>query len=1391
MPKRKKQIIHLLILFFILIIIGYLGKNLNINYKEIVESKEHKNLRTSGYWVLDFIHVDGNWTATNSTYDWCSGSGTLLDPYVIENVTIESSSSSGSCIRIENTNEYFIIQNCTLYNAGDMVYVPPDQDAGIKLYDVQNGKIYQNNVSYNNGSGIYLLNTNNTEIVGNIVYNNSGGISIRYSVNITITNNKVSNNTNFGIYLYFSDNNNVSSNRVNNNTIDGVRFYFSYYNSLINNTIFSNGGSGIYFTNLVLNSIVSRNKIYDNGQYGFYFYRSDNNTISNNTIYNNVNYGIFSRRCANNIITNNNISDHQYGIYMYSSIPGAPASNNTITDNSIFNNFRGIYLTQEAHNNNISNNNIFKNGFGIYPYYDKGYNSIMDNTIYNNSNGIYLSHSDYNSISNNVFENHTTSGINFEYADYNTISNNVVSKGNSGFTISRSENNTFVNNEIFDNQYGIRLVSGWATNTKIYSNQIYNNTDYGIVIPFSNVYIWNNTISNHGIDGIIVYNLLGIQNIKIWENIINYNGQGIHIEDGNNHTIILNTLSNNGDGIYLRNTNETIVFGNDILSNTNYGLLIELSEFNNVTENTIDRNTNDGIYMENSNNNTISGNTVNKNKQNGMNLLDSINNTIIGNIIMDNDENGIYLLNSNYTTITGNYLICYKECIVEVDTEGNLIENNEYYINLTSINIAIDGNTQWASIAATEPWCNGSGTLNDPYIITNVYINGQNSGTCILIQNTTAYFRIEDSMIFNSGAGSYDAGIKFINVTNGKIINNNCSLNQGSGIILLYCTNMTIFNNFVENNTNGYGCWLIWSDNNNLTGNTANYNNIGIGLNYSNYNDIIENFLDFNYYGMSVGNSNNNTISGNMAFYNDVGIGLDYSNYNNISGNFLDFNHNGMILDHSNSNTISGNTLNNNSANGICLYYSNFNVISGNIINGNEFYGLYLFSSNNNSISFNTFIFNQYGIVEEENSKGNSYEDNDVQDRPNGEIIPSQPDNLIFIIIGVAGISLGIMGTIVYTQYRRIKRRKRTDWVKLKKKKGLISPEVDEYRNLIFISYATKDSDLFQIPLITEILTSYPEIEDVLYWESDMHDDIYEYMDDNLKLCKIFLLFCSQTSSASEAVKMEWRSALKLDKKIIPIFINQNDIPPLLTTKLGVQLDTSEVYDSIEDIYQMVLKKLEVPSIRQYCDYIIPKKISKDIFDQKIQTMKTKEIYFENDMSLDQIEGELSSILRRNNFYIVETELDPINSELKGIKGFAEGKYDKQEIALIVKVKKVTEGHNLITTIAMSKKEWIAEEILRDINVKSNNLKSTHELLREYSEKIEAVMEKIADLEDFLAKNLGPELEKLREVLNRYNRDEISRSELINSGADLIGKNFLTAFIKRYFSEEMSLQKKE
>ncbi len=127
---------------------------------------------------------------------------------------------------------------------------------------------------------------------------------------------------------------------------------------------------------------------------------------------------------------------------------------------------------------------------------------------------------------------------------------------------------------------------------------------------------------------------------------------------------------------------------------------------------------------------------------------------------------------------------------------------------------------------------------------------------------------------------------------------------------------------------------------------------------------------------------------------------------------------------------------------------------------------------------------------------------------------------------------------------------------------------------LIFISYATKDSDLFQIPKIAETLRTKPEIDEVLYWERNMKDDIYKYMNTNLGKCDILILFCSKNALKSENVEMEWMAGLKTKKKIIPVFQDEKVIPPLLTTKLGIEFNSHNLSETIEKIYSLILKKL-------------------------------------------------------------------------------------------------------------------------------------------------------------------------------------------------------------------------
>ncbi len=134
--------------------------------------------------------------------------------------------------------------------------------------------------------------------------------------------------------------------------------------------------------------------------------------------------------------------------------------------------------------------------------------------------------------------------------------------------------------------------------------------------------------------------------------------------------------------------------------------------------------------------------------------------------------------------------------------------------------------------------------------------------------------------------------------------------------------------------------------------------------------------------------------------------------------------------------------------------------------------------------------------------------------------------------------------------------------------------EASSTKLTIFISYATSESKKFEIPSVARLLNvNYPDIEKVLYWEEDMDDDIYVYMNDNLALADVVLVFCSENSSKSEAVRTEWMAAHKMKKKIIPVFEKEEDIPPLLTTKLGISFKPNDLKGFIQELHSLIQKK--------------------------------------------------------------------------------------------------------------------------------------------------------------------------------------------------------------------------
>ncbi len=162
----KKTFLMVLGVIFVLSVI-----TINITYLSIdVGNSEYldvdnENLKISK--VSGKIHINNNWSDAK-TAGVCIGEGTESDPYIIEDLVIDGG-DSGNCILIENTEEHFKIENCSVSNWGNKTY-----DAGIKLLSVRNGNLTNNLATNPVAYGIILEESINNIIVRNIIRGRNG-----------------------------------------------------------------------------------------------------------------------------------------------------------------------------------------------------------------------------------------------------------------------------------------------------------------------------------------------------------------------------------------------------------------------------------------------------------------------------------------------------------------------------------------------------------------------------------------------------------------------------------------------------------------------------------------------------------------------------------------------------------------------------------------------------------------------------------------------------------------------------------------------------------------------------------------------------------------------------------------------------------------------------------------------------------------------------------------------------------------------------------------------------------------------------------------------------------------------------------------------------------------
>ncbi len=187
------------------------------------------NLITNNFWIENPFIIDetggGDFTwaeAVNDMY-WCSGNGTIDDPYVIKDLTVKGHYLD-TCIEIRNSNVYFAINDSKVYNGL----------VGFKLKNVTNGGISSNTID-NNTRGIYLELSNNSNVMGNTIENSvNGEIWLEYSSDNNITGNNIDSDSNYAIYLEYSDRNKISLNVITGNA------HCVYQTHCVNNIIVNN-----------------------------------------------------------------------------------------------------------------------------------------------------------------------------------------------------------------------------------------------------------------------------------------------------------------------------------------------------------------------------------------------------------------------------------------------------------------------------------------------------------------------------------------------------------------------------------------------------------------------------------------------------------------------------------------------------------------------------------------------------------------------------------------------------------------------------------------------------------------------------------------------------------------------------------------------------------------------------------------------------------------------------------------------------------------------------------------------------------------------------------------------------------------------------------------------
>jgi len=318
--------------------------------------------------------------------------------------------------------------------------------------------------------------------------------------------------------------------------------------------------------------------------------------------------------------------------------------------------------------------------------------SICGNTMIDSGCAFKFDSSSNNSVVGNTITRNTSGGYISDSSNNNTIRGNTISDNQAGaIDIYSSLNNNIVGNTIRNNTRGI-LIGSSSDNTSIINNIFIRD---GLEVMYS----YQNIVKNNTVNGKPLVYLEDVSDYTVTDagQVILVNCDSIRVENLN--------LSNTTIGVHLDRTNNSIISGNTITTNIDYGIRsFGISSNITILGNNITSNDDCGIVVG-IDDSRIVGNTVASSHDTGI-IFGGNSNIIVGNNIRNNGYGMSFRGSSN--TIVGNN-ITNNEYGLSVQGSSNRIYHNNIVGNTYQIDIEEEYANIWDNGFEGNYWSNYTG----------------------------------------------------------------------------------------------------------------------------------------------------------------------------------------------------------------------------------------------------------------------------------------------------------------------------------------------------------------------------------------------------------------------------------------------------------------------------------------------------------------------------------------------------------------------------------------------------------------------------------------------------------------------------------------------------------